>query len=145
MEPLKITSIGQYENEVLTIYKSIINRDVCSVLLNFDQDIDADAIPFTLDVWIGEGPAARMINYQCKFPFIKKISEADEVQNVLQTIQKFSTIGELEQIQNDGLLWFFKGNLIWVNRPVRNNHDYDLVCLRIEEHVYSEHDEILRL
>ena len=70
MEPLKITSIGQYENEVLTIYKSIINRDVCSVLLNFDQDIDADAIPFTLDVWIGEGPAPSMINYQCKFPFI---------------------------------------------------------------------------
>ena len=145
MEPLKITTIGQYENEELIIYRSIINREMSSILTNFDQEIDANAIPFTLDIMIGVGPAARIVVFDCKFPFIKKISEADEVQNVLQTIQKLSTNGEIKQIQNDGLLWFFKGKLIWANRPARNKHDYDLVCLRIEEHVYSENDEILRL
>ena len=145
MEPIKITSIGQYENEVLTIYRSIINVDMARVLVSFDQDIDANAIPFILDVLIGEGHAARTVDYECKFPFLKKISEANEVQNVLQAIQKFSTSGEDEQLQKDGLLWLFKGKLIWTNRPARNKDDYDLICLRIEEHVHNEDDEILRL
>ncbi len=147
MEPLKITSIGRYENEVLTIYRSIINVDMYNVLANFDQDIDVNAIPFVLNLFIGEGRAARTIDYEYefKFPFLKNISEIDEVQNVLKAIQKFSTSGENEQIKKDSLLWFFKGKLIWTNRPARNKYDYDLICLRIEEHVQSEDDEILRL
>jgi hypothetical protein len=63
MEPLKITSIGRYENEVLTMYRSIINADMVHVLAFLDQDIDANATPFILDVLIGEGRAARTIDY----------------------------------------------------------------------------------
>ncbi len=147
MEPLKIITIGQYENEMLTIYRSIINFDMYNVLANFDQDIDANAIPFVLNLLIGEGHTARTLDYEYefKFPFLKNISEVDEVENVLQAIQNFSKSTKNEKIQKDGLLWFFKGKLIWTNRPARNKDDYHLICLRIEEHVFSEDDEILRL
>ena len=145
MEKIKLFTIGQFDGTDLTIYHSHLTSEIGQALTNLDQDIDPNSVRFFIYLWLGEGPAGREIQFDLVFPFLVQMSEQDEVQNVLQAIQKFSTNGEIKQTQNDGRLWFFKGKLIWANRPARNDHDYDLICLRIEEHVYSENDEILRL
>jgi hypothetical protein len=145
MEKLKLKSIGIYENEALTIYSSHIDNEISTVIFNFDESSDPNAVKFSIPILIGEGEAAREIMWDSQFPFLKNISAIDKVQDVAYAIKKFSTGNEADPIENCGQLWHFKGKLVWASRRARSLKDHELICLLIEEHVFNEDDEILRL
>jgi hypothetical protein len=145
MERVKLKSIGIYENGALTIYHSHLDRESTIVLWSFDEGADPNAVKFSFPVLIGEGSAAREVICDWQFPFLKNISAIDKVQDVVYAIKKFCTGNEADPIENCSQLWYFRGKLVWASRPARNLKDHELICLFIEEHVFNEDDEILRL
>ncbi len=144
MEPIKLTTIGHYVNPVLTMYQSVLNGDMLSVLINIDYSLDPNFTPNQFEVEIGERHNRRFVKLDTGLPFLKNMSEVGEVQDVGRAIREFCA-EQTDPVRDCGRLWYFAEKLIWASRGARSLNDYELICLRIEEHVHGENEEVLRL
>jgi hypothetical protein len=129
MEPIKLTTIGHYENQVLTIYNSIIDGEIAGVIANLDFSCDSNYVPFVIQVTISAGGNAknwftnsrggdwgslpfRVVNNSVErshpmelgIPFLKNMSGVGEVQDVGRAIRKFCA-EQTDPVRDCGRLW----------------------------------------
>ena len=175
MEPLKIIKIGHFENERLIIYQTQTTEEIRLALIQLDRvfeemggnSMECPGIVFKCGINIGEGPARRMVELELLFPHLSEINESPSPENILEfyaarllpisEICRFSGEEQLIPKNPDSSdlihpdraklqrLWWFCGNLCWVNRPCRSAEDYKFIKLKVEEYVLENQDEYLRL